>query len=378
MVSKFESGDSSDEGTSIAREDEVDDDNDDATDFKISEELLKKEREYIRLNREIQSKSAKIVRAVEDVVREGRETLVRPVTAPCVSRAAEDTIGSIPRPAAGKTTRRAPTGRTVTAGGSKRKEGTQPVASLSKSSHQKEAAQSSTPLSRNDSADMPEQAVESQSLSGLPPDVTEEAIGSEIANRILKARLQMIQQDMDRLISEHETKNEMISSLDQRLKLADTENSKLSKGFQSLQAQVDKYKKQNEELKKRTESAEGEAATLKKDMEAKARAQRQSETEGNAKDVRLNRALDEIERHKQAAARTAADTKEKLEESKRVNEKLLADLRRVQKQKGELLTAFRKQAQLIDVLKRQKMHMEAAKLLDFTEEEFVRALNWEV
>ncbi|KND03288.1 uncharacterized protein SPPG_09015 [Spizellomyces punctatus DAOM BR117] len=370
----FESGDSSDEGTSIAREDEVDDDNDDATDFKISEELLKKEREYIRMNREIQSKSAKIVRAVEDVVREGRETLVRPVTAPCVSRAAEDTVG----PAAGKTTRRPQTGRTVTPANSKRRKGTQPVASLSKSSHQKEAAHSSTPLSRNASADMPQQTVESQSLSGLPPDVTDEAIGSEAANRILKARLQMMQQDMDRLISEHETKNEMISSLDQRLKLADTENSKLSKGVQSLQSQVDKYKKQNEELKKRVESTEGEAATLKKDMEAKARAQRQSETEGNAKDVRLNRALDEIERHKQAAARTAADTKEKLEESKRVNEKLLADLRRVQKQKGELLTAFRKQAQLIDVLKRQKMHIEAAKLLDFTEEEFVRALNWEV
>lgn len=48
----------------------------------------------------------------------------------------------------------------------------------------------------------------------------------------------------------------------------------------------------------------------------------------------------------------------------------------LERQKADLIAAFKKQLRLIDVLKRQKAHLEAAKLLSFTEEEFVKALDW--
>jgi hypothetical protein len=53
----------------------------------------------------------------------------------------------------------------------------------------------------------------------------------------------------------------------------------------------------------------------------------------------------------------------------------LADVKRLERQKGELLTVLKKQARLIDVLRRQRAQLEAAQLLSFTEEEFMKTLD---
>ncbi|CDJ63382.1 LOW QUALITY PROTEIN: hypothetical protein, conserved [Eimeria necatrix] len=54
-----------------------------------------------------------------------------------------------------------------------------------------------------------------------------------------------------------------------------------------------------------------------------------------------------------------------------------AELRKVTTQRDALATAIKKQFKLIEVLKQQKAHLEAARWLQFTEEEFLKVVDAE-
>ena len=66
---------------------------------------------------------------------------------------------------------------------------------------------------------------------------------------------------------------------------------------------------------------------------------------------------------------------DKNDEVKKQYDKVIQENRKLERQRNELLQAFKKQLKLIDILKRQKTHLEAAKMLNFTEEEFIKALD---
>ena len=51
-------------------------------------------------------------------------------------------------------------------------------------------------------------------------------------------------------------------------------------------------------------------------------------------------------------------------------ERLNFEVKKLEKQKNEIFTAFKKSLKLCSILKRQKIHLENARLLNFTEEEF--------
>ena len=89
----------------------------------------------------------------------------------------------------------------------------------------------------------------------------------------------------------------------------------------------------------------------------------------------MNRALEELEKMRMQLREARMNEQGKSEGTRRDMEKLVDDNRKLERQRNELMAAFKKQMKLIEILKRQKMHIESAKLLAFTEDEFIKVLE---
>ncbi len=89
----------------------------------------------------------------------------------------------------------------------------------------------------------------------------------------------------------------------------------------------------------------------------------------------MNRAIEELEKYKTQLKEAKVTELSKSDNLKKDMDRMIEENRKLERQRNELMQAFKKQMKLIDVLKRQKMHVEAAKLLAFTEDEFVKTLE---
>jgi hypothetical protein len=72
---------------------------------------------------------------------------------------------------------------------------------------------------------------------------------------------------------------------------------------------------------------------------------------------RLNRALADLDKYKSLLAKASSESKDQLDLTKKNSEKLFVENNRLTKQKQDLLTALKKQAQLIEILKKQKVRV---------------------
>ena len=103
--------------------------------------------------------------------------------------------------------------------------------------------------------------------------------------------------------------------------------------------------------------------------------QRREDQEAKGKEARLNRLAEEVERYKAQLRETKNQGGEDTEKSRREVDRLAQENKRLERQKNELVAAFKKQLKLIDILKRQKLHLEGARMLQFTEDEFMKTLE---
>ncbi|GAB5572430.1 testis-expressed protein 9 isoform X3 [Prionailurus iriomotensis] len=244
-------------------------------------------------------------------------------------------------------------------------------------------------------------------------------IGIEAQNRFLKAKLRVMQEELDNVVYECNKKENEIQDLKSQIKNLEEDCMRQQRTINLQQSQTEKYKTLFEELNKKCDGLQQQLSSVEKysqkagkiispvypslsslidntehnystiskpgnqqwytpqELENKRRLQKQAATNQSATEVRLNRALEEAEKYKLELSKSRQNNKQDIanEDHKKI-EALKSENKKLEKQKGELMIGFKKQLKLIDVLKRQKMHIEAAKMLSFTEEEFMKALEW--
>jgi len=83
------------------------------------------------------------------------------------------------------------------------------------------------------------------------------------------------------------------------------------------------------------------------------------------KDKQILKLLDDLDKKNVSIVSTTAQQMKDKE-----NEKLIQENKKLEKQKNDLYAAFKKSLKLCSILKKQKVHLENARLLAFTEEEF--------
>jgi chromosome segregation ATPase len=96
------------------------------------------------------------------------------------------------------------------------------------------------------------------------------------------------------------------------------------------------------------------------------------------RDVRLQRLQEEEKRLKAALAKEQSTRKEEVARAQAASKRLERQVRQLEKEKEGLRVAFKKQGELVEVLRRQMQHVQAAQLLSFTEKDFDRLVrDWQ-
>lgn len=207
-------------------------------------------------------------------------------------------------------------------------------------------------------------------------------MGTAATLRFQRARLKALDANVAALTATLKEREKELGDLKALVKSGNDSREKQLRAKEALERSTTALQAKVDELSSKLSGADSKLANMDRELNAASKRKAELENEAKTRDAKLNRALAELERTKEslAARRNGGgggssangasidDLTRDLAALKLTNKKLLS-------QRSELLGGFKKQARLIELLKRQKMHVEMAKMLQFTEEEFAKTLE---
>lgn len=198
---------------------------------------------------------------------------------------------------------------------------------------------------------------------------------AEATIRLHKARIKGLEDECSKLTQALTERDKQLAEAKKENKALKTEQGNWAKTQKTLELQVEKLKRAAADAESGLVQRELALKELSKEGGKAEKEKRAGEAESRARDIRLQRALEEVDKYKAMLADVKAGERDGKDVQKGEAARLLAENKKLERQRAELIVAFKKQLKLIDVLKRQKLHLEASRALQFTEQEFLSVLE---
>ncbi|KAL0106481.1 hypothetical protein PUN28_016293 [Cardiocondyla obscurior] len=201
-------------------------------------------------------------------------------------------------------------------------------------------------------------------------------VGSKAVITLLKGKIDMLYKKLETMQLEYNDKCDYCEELEAEKKKLEGTQIKLHHQVETLNDTITKLENVNSDTLSNYQTLNNENVNLKKDLESFKKEIRTLNQQSNNLDIRLNRSLENNEKLRSALKCSQIEEKELRNQIRKLQDDKKLAVKSLEKQRSELVQAFKKQTLLVDNLKKQNIHLMANGQLSLTKEDFIKLLEW--
>lgn len=196
----------------------------------------------------------------------------------------------------------------------------------------------------------------------------------ESINKYQGIKIESLESELEKTLAKLKIKEaeieEMKNSNNSQGKSSQNRTASYIAQINNLNLQIDKFKGLLNDKKNEYNLLLEKYNEIQKKFDQSVIIEKKNKQELISKDKQIVKLIEELD--KKNIVITSSTTQQLKEKE---NEKLIQENKKLEKQKNEIYAAFKKSLKLCSILKREKIHLENARLLAFTEDEFKNLLE---
>lgn len=217
----------------------------------------------------------------------------------------------------------------------------------------------------------------SQKPAAIPKSLERRNLSSEGLVKFLKSKVTILQEEIDIHQKENLKKSEELQSLQQKTGKLQQHRDQLNVKNNSLQADLKRAEDRIIELELKVKERDNDSVGLKKEGDCSRRDLKKLEATNGALEKRLVHLQNEVEALRVSLASAYDRERETRDGARLEKDRAERQVKHLRKQRVSLIAAYKHQLLLLDNIQRQNVCLEEAKMLEFSEKEFTKILNWE-